>query len=653
MYVYNGGFLTQKRVRRILELSGYDIRLGKPDADAMIAVWGKSPTAPRGESIADKTNAPLLRVEDAFLRSIHTGRDGDAPLGLTLDKSGVHFDAASASDLETLLATHPLDDTALLNRGRYAVERLQEAHLSKYNNFDPDIPHPDPGYVIVIDQTKGDASVTSCGANSATFQEMLVFAQEENPDATVLIKTHPETRSGHREGYFSKAHETGRVQLYDENISPWRLFEGARGVYTVSSQLGFEAIYAGHKPKVFGQPFYAGWGLTDDRMPIDRRQRTLTRAQLFAAAMILYPTWYDPYRDQLCELEDVITTLEAQTRAWREDRFGWSAHGMRLWKRAHLQKIFGQSRKMVFSKHNAKNYRTMVWANQWTPDLQDATRLEDGFIRSSGLGAALVPPLSLIGDQRGIYYDPNQENDLELLIATREELPEWAERRAETVIKKIISARLSKYNLQGALHDLPDGYRILVPGQVEDDASILLGAPDVCTNLDMLKAVRHANPDAILIYKPHPDVETGLRKGTLSENQAMQYADVFAANTDPISLIEQVNEIWTMTSLIGFEALLRNVPVTCLGVPFYAGWGLTTDLITTPERRQARPSLQAFVYAALIDYPRYYDPITKGPCPIEVVLDRLANDEIPAPGALNNTLSKVQGLFASYAYLWR
>jgi capsular polysaccharide export protein len=38
-------------------------------------------------------------------------------------------------------------------------------------------------------------------------------------------------------------------------------------------------------------------------------------------------------------------------------------------------------------------------------------------------------------------------------------------------------------------------------------------------------------------------------------------------------LINQVNEVWTMTSLLGFEALIRGKSVTCLGLPFYCGWG--------------------------------------------------------------------------------
>ena len=129
LFVYNGGFLTQSRLRRILSLAGYDIRLGLPQPDDLVGVWGNSPTAHRGMGIAQKRDVPVLRVEDAFLRSLHPGRSGEAPMGLLLDRSGLHFDPSVPSDLETLLATHPLDDTALLDRARGAIARIRELHL--------------------------------------------------------------------------------------------------------------------------------------------------------------------------------------------------------------------------------------------------------------------------------------------------------------------------------------------------------------------------------------------------------------------------------------------------------------------------------------------------------------------------------------------
>ncbi len=651
LFVYNGGFLTQRRVRRILGLAGYDIRVGLPKDGDMVGVWGNSPTAHRGLNIAEKYDAPMLRVEDAFLRSLHPGRGGEAPLGLLLDRNGVHFDATNTSGLETLLNTHPLDDTALLNRARGGIERLKELHLSKYTAFDTTLQPPNPGYVLVVDQASDDASVLASNGDQARFREMLVMAQEENPGARVLIKTHPETIEGHRAGYYSDHDQSDRVSILSEPISPWTLLEGAVGVYTLSSQFGFEAILAGHKPRVFGQPFYAGWGLTQDEAYLPHRQRTLTRAQLFAAAMILYPTWYDPFRDQLCELETVLDTLEAQTRAWRQDRKGWTASGMRLWKRRHLQKMFGREKKILFTSDipTPSDRPHMVWANH-SRDAGDVVRVEDGFLRSRGLGARLVPPLSLATDTLGIYYDPTRPSQLEEMIARRETLRPDQELRVERLISRIVSTQVSKYNTGGSGPSIPEGHRILVPGQVEDDASIQLGTSNIRTNLDLLRAVREANPDAVIVYKPHPDVEARLRTGEIDTDGL---ADIVAVETNPAALLSQVHEVWTMTSLLGFEALLRGVSVTTLGGPFYAGWGLTRDLGTVPARRGARPSLSGLTHAALIDYPRYMDPVTGQACPVEVAVQRLAEGYGSAGSTPLRLLSKLQGVFATHAHLWR
>jgi capsular polysaccharide export protein len=169
----------------------------------------------------------------------------------------------------------------------------------------------------------------------------------------------------------------------------------------------------------------------------------------------------------------------------------------------------------------------------------------------------------------------------------------------------------------------------------------------------LLQAARAANPDAIILYKPHPDVEAGLRPGALPPEAIQGLTDMVLTRADPAALLRDVHRVWTMTSLLGFEALLRGLPVTTTGAPFYAGWGLTTDLGTIPARRSARPSLAGLIHATLIDYPRYFDPVTSLPCTAEIVLERLAAGTVPHPGTANRALSKLQGLFASRATLWR
>ena len=393
---------------------------------------------------------------------------------------------------------------------------------------------------------------------------------------------------------------------------------------------------AGHKPRVFGQPFYAGWGLSVDENPPARRNRTLTRAQLFAGAMIHASTWYDPFRDKLTTLEVAMEILAARARAWREDRKGWVAAGMSKHKTRRLQQIFGQSSSVKFSQidqaiKDAANVDRplMIWSSKMSDSFRlraaqegvSVFQVEDGFVRSRGLGAALVPPMSLSLDRLGIHYDPLPESHLENLIQESPNLTSSEIVRARRLISDIRKTALSKYN-QGPPVDTfewPEGPRVLVVGQVEDDASVVKGCADgIATNLELLQAARTGVPNGTLVYKPHPDVVSGLRKGAVEPDHLSQLADVVLENENPASVLDQVEAVWTLTSLMGFEALLRGLPVTCVGTPFYAGWGLTRDFGRVPGRRTAKPTLEGLVHAALIEYPRYFDPVSASACPVKL-----------------------------------
>ena len=674
LFHYNAGFLRNRRLRRILTLAGHDLRLGWPGAGDAVVVWGKSRYAARGEAVAARAKVPLLRLEDAFLRSVQPGRLGDAPLGLLIDPIGVHFDARTPSRLEQILTKADLYNSNLIVRSEAGIARLKAYEISKYNIHDQNLAVPDPGFILVVDQTAGDASVRCSGASASVFAQMLALAKANHPGQRIVIKTHPETALGLRAGHFGGQTCDG-VEVLTAAVSPWRLLDAAAAVYTVSSQLGFEAILAGHRPHVFGKPFYAGWGLTEDRFVVPRRTRVLTAAQLFAGAMILAPVWYDPCRDRLCSFETALDQLEAETRAWREDRRGHVALGMRLWKRGRLQAVFGRHKPLrfaddpasVLAEAGARGADLLVWAGKEPEGLAapgvfagHLRRVEDGFLRSRGLGADLIAPLSLVTDDLGIYYDPTRPSRLEALIAAG--VPHGGEARARALMANLTANGVTKYNLGGAvLPDLPQGQRILVPGQVEDDASILKGGGAVRNNLALLQATRAANPKAVILYKPHPDVEAGLRQGSVATADLAGLADIILTGVDPAAALEAVDEVWTITSLLGFEALLRAKRVTCLGAPFYAGWGLTQDLGPVPHRRLhapdgspiPRPTLAALVHATLIAYPRYFDPVSRLPCPAEVVAERLATGSIPMPSRFNRLLAKAQGKLASHAGLWR
>ncbi|MFM7443627.1 MAG: capsular polysaccharide biosynthesis protein, partial [Tabrizicola sp.] len=500
LYHQNLSILRNARLHRVLQLAGHELRFGLPGPGDGVLVWGRSPTAWRGETLAARRGVPLVRVEDAFLRSVLPGRAGGGPaIGFLFDPVGVHFDSSRPSRMEEILSSGDLYNSNILNEVKWLTCCILESGLSKYNNHDPGLPTPDPGYVLVVDQSAGDASIRYSGASAQTFRAMLAAALADHPDQRIVIRAHPETALGLRSGHYTLSDAGGRVTLLTTPVAPHRLLADAAQVYTVSSQLGFEAILHGHRPRVFGQPLYAGWDLTHDQAPIPRRTRRLTVDELFAGAMLLAPVWYDPCRDRLCGLEEVIHQLQAETRDWQEDRRGHVATGMRLWKRPRLQAVFSSTRPLRFRDDplaadrlaSATGRSLLVWAGKEPPGFAPKApclRVEDGFLRSRGLGAELVPPLSLVTDDLGIYYDPTRPSRLEALIARP--LTDAQRQRTETLVQRLRAAGLSKYNLGGDLPALPEGHRILVPGQVEDDASIRTGAGAIRTNLALLQAVR-------------------------------------------------------------------------------------------------------------------------------------------------------------------
>jgi capsular polysaccharide export protein len=259
--------------------------------------------------------------------------------------------------------------------------------------------------------------------------------------------------------------------------------------------------------------------------------------------------------------------------------------------------------------------------------------IEDGFLRSVGLGADLVRPLSWVVDRSGLYFDATRPSDFETMLQSASFDAAVLE-RAAVLRQRLVSNALTKYNLIGCSWRRPNHRRpvILVPGQVEADASIRFGSPVVRHNRELLELVRAARPEAHIVYKPHPDVTAGLRARGNGESLAERWCDEIVTEIGMGELLDQVDEVHTMTSLTGFEALLRGVPVTCWGQPFYAGWGLTDDR-HPPPRRSRRATLDELVAAALILYPRYVRRADGRPGTAEqAVDDLLAWRKCSAPG---------------------
>lgn len=318
--VHSRGILALPWLGRFLQAEPVALRRWLPSPPARLAAvagWGLRPTTRAVRELARRHRLPYLALEDGFLRSFGTG-DRFPPLALVLDDVGIYYDSTRPSALENRL--NGPDD---LLRGREAdVIRARDlilAHrLSKYNHaplLAPDALRPDDTQrVLVVDQTAGDLSVSLGGAGAATFRAMLAAARAENPSATVYVKTHPEAASGRKGGYLTQVQPDGRTVVLRQPVNPLSLIERMERVYVVSSTLGFEALLAGRPVSCFGRPWYAGWGVTDDRQPCPRRLRRRGVNELFAAAYFDYMRCLDPVTCERGTLFDVIGWLALQRR---------------------------------------------------------------------------------------------------------------------------------------------------------------------------------------------------------------------------------------------------------------------------------------------------------------------------------------------------
>lgn len=291
----------------------------------------------------------------------------------------------------------------------------------------------------------------------------------------------------------------------------------------------------------------------------------------------------------------------------------------------------------------------VVWGTASAPP--DALCVEDGFLRSVGLGLRHVHPLSLVIAAGPPHFDGNGPTSFDACVAEAAFTPAMLT-RAAALRQRIVTLRLSKYNL-GDTHPLPDPEgreTILVPGQVAGDASIRLGARAVRDDAALLAATRQRFPAAFLLYKPHPDTLSGLRQGRLSHETALSCADAVIERADIADCLDWADRVATITSLTGFEALLRGKAVTVFGRPFYAGWGLTDDV--DPTLRERRLTLDELTAASLLLYPSYLDPVTRLPAPPEIVVRRLAESRSEATG-FRARLKRSWGLGISWLLNWR
>ncbi|EAM0335268.1 capsular polysaccharide biosynthesis protein [Campylobacter coli] len=601
--------------------------------------WGRKKSGLKAVELAKKHNVKFLLLEDGFLRSLNLGVENSPSFSIVKDEIGIYYDATAPSKLENILNTYEFSSEEL-EQAKKAIELIKKEKLSKYNNnlcLPKELFNANEERVLIITQVANDTSLKFGLADNFSTQDIINEAIKENPNAKIYIKIHPDVLSSKKQSDFNAQDLPSKCVVIKENYNPIELLSHFKKVYTKTSGMGFEALMLKQECVCYGMPFYAGWGLTQDKQMCKRRLKKRSLEEVFCAAYILYSEYFNPYLNQKSDIFDTIYTLAKYKKIEQANSNTLYFLGFTLWKRWFMRPFFkAKNNKIIFLNSLDELYKAnlnpedkiFIWGKKYDKTLlakdfsNEIFLVEDGFLRSVFLGSDLTRPFSLIIDSKGLYVDPSKPSDLEDILQNHI-FDESLKQRAKKLITMIMQNKFSKYN--GLKHEKlnfnTNKKIILIPAQVEDDASMILGGAGFDT-LKLLQSVRKANENAFIVFKPHPDVLSGNRKGLKDKSIILKYCDEIIENVSIDSAINASDEVHTITSTSGFDALLRGKKVVVYGKPFYAGWGLTQDLHHISRRTRVL-SLEELVAGVLILYPRYIHPKSKNLCEVELALDTM------------------------------
>lgn len=496
-----------------------------------------------------------------------------------------------------------------LSQAQQLLSDWQQWSVSRYNSYQPTFDFAEPfGLVICTTITSLQSLLKEAVADALAQQLKHLFIVSEH-DGGMLHLTRQLAEALQDSATALKLHYLSTPSHHAV------LLKQASTVITDTSWLGFEALLWGKRVVVTRAPFYAGLGLTVDLVEQQHRCN-MTLPELVAYTLITQTASFDIASSTQITIGEALSWLDSQNRQrWKFPALVYGVGFNWHWRKVVQAFFAGSTLKFVKKCEDVPpGQAAVIWGMKQREfdhsHLKKLYRLEDGFIRSVGLGALFAKPLSWIADSQGLYFDATKQCDLEELLAHRDFSA--AELNDAAVLREWLCAnKVSKYNTGHKMWQRPATEKVvvLVVGQVETDASIAFGASQIRRNIDLLMAVRERNPTAYIIYKPHPDVVAGARALGHNEQLVQQYCDQIESQVDISVMLEQVDEVHVLTSLAGFEALLRYKKVVCYGMPFYAGWGLTQDM-TSCSRRSRNLTLDELVSGSLNIYPMYIDSHT-------------------------------------------
>ncbi len=565
-------------------------------------------------------------VEEGFLAYLRHPICGQSPLSLIIGRTGIHYDSTRPSDLQSILTqTVASWSDGMGARARRIMATIKRLRLSKYNHQEGSLGEgPQRRYrVLLVDQSTESRALRYGGANSGIFEQMMDSACKAFPETDVVVKMHPDHDLRRTKSILHGMIPPG-VRVVPPGVNIWSVLDQVDEVYTVSSQVGFEALMAGKKVVCFGQPFYSGWGLTTDVASRRGSGRQLTLEQLVYGVLVKYPLYIHPERQEFCEIEEILSYLESAhlgTLGFYERIY---TVGLRRQQKLVLTEYLRAHLALNVSHISQKSARSRTFSSTeavlyWEPREyhgDDLSYLESRGVSVLRAGPWPVDPIQ--GDRtkpnclqitrNRLYNDGSSQNDLVLLLE-QAHFDSDLLRRAESLQQNFLAILDQDTKIRSHIlsnHSI-DRRIALVLGQGEGEGPLGVREKAVSTDHELLAKVRQDFPEAYILYAP-PVGEASSEKRLPMSVESTLY-DQLVRPEHAASCFKLADTVHVVSAFRGIYALIYGKLLYTYGRPFYAGWGLTQDAEVFVGRSRQR-SLTELLCAIFILGPTYFNWLT-------------------------------------------
>ena len=291
---------------------GFTKKINSDSVDCF-CTWGDtiSPKHDKIISLAYHYGRPLIRLEYGLISGIDIAALNYPQFSVLMSPFFMYYDSYHMSFMDYILNS----DFKLSNEqylySKKCINLVLKNKLTKYNSCNKELKNKEflknnRRNILLIDQRKGDISISKGRCSQKTFNKMFKDAYK-NTDCNILLKIHPDALKAGFGSYLSPFmnFDPERVFVINEDVNPYSLFEYIDEVYTAVSGMGFEAALAGKKVTCYGNSFYSSWGFTTDKKKSRFRFRSRDIVEFFYVYYVLCSRYYIPTKGSV-EFKDFL-----------------------------------------------------------------------------------------------------------------------------------------------------------------------------------------------------------------------------------------------------------------------------------------------------------------------------------------------------------